>query len=585
MNILNIITLLFCVLIILFFIRENKINYLFLIISIIIVSIPAIIKPNAITFGHDLWMHLYRIKGLVLNFTEFNIPYRINNYTFNSYGSQEPIFYPYLMLIIPSIIIKIFNISIISSLNATIILINTLSGIFMYKCVFNIYKNKTKALIASVFYILALYRVGNIYTRNAFGEMFAMAFIPIYIYSLYELLYGNYNKYKYFIVGSSLIFMSHILSTVFAILLFVLLFILNIKKIITDKKRLITILKSIIIIIIMNAWYLFPLIYEYFNIYVITPFKTEKNPIAWQNFNILSYLKIFYNHETYNGIGINILIGLIFVFIYYIKKIFSRFKFNFNFNFNHELFIILTLILIFMFIPYENLNKIFLVNKLVNKMQFSFRLLILFIPILSILFSYTIDELIKNKKILLFFVFFISIISTGSYLYNVVNNGYFKYDDSDYIYINEYCLGETSLNKNYYLESSDTLDEDLFTNDILSSKNITVSNIKKMHNGISIDYIINTESDESFIEFPIFAYPNYVAYDENKNRLKIHKGFNNKIKINTNKKNGAIKVIQQELSFWLIGDLLTLILILYFVFLEIKIIYKKFFKIFLFKTY
>ncbi len=559
MNWLILITILFCFTFCFYVCRENKFYVILLIIAIFIVSMPSILYPNALVFGHDLWMHINRIKGLVLNLSEFNIPYRINNWTFQTYGSQEPIFYPYMMLIIPSIIVKFFNQSIITVFNATFIIVNTLSALCMYFCVDKIYKNKNKAIISAIFYTLLIYRIGNIYTRNAFGEMFAMTFMPIYIYGAYELLFRDYEKYKYFVIGSTLIFMSHILSTVLAMILFSLMFTLNVFEILKNKKRVFFIFKSIVFIFLINSWYLFPFIYEHYNIFVVTPFKTELNPVAWQNFDINYFFKVFYNNQEYRGLGINIIISFLLVIIYYIKKIHIKFKFDSEF----KLFIILILSLIFMLIPYDNISKVFLINKLVNRMQFSFRMLIIFLPILSMLFAYAIDELINCKKIILIFVFCISILGAGSYLFDVLKNGNYKFDDTDYVYINEYCLGETTLNKNYYSEKEDELDKDLFTNDVLTSANIKINTTSKLKNGMKVKYNVNNNDDGSYIEFPIFAYPSFVAFDENNNVLEIKKGFNNKVRVIPNKKSGEIIVKQREILFFLLGDFLSIFFIFF----------------------
>ena len=74
---------------------------------------------------------------------------------------------------------------------------------------------------------------------------------------------------------------------------------------------------------------------------------------------------------------------------------------------------------------------------------------------------------------------------------------------------------------------------------------------------------VNNNDDGSYIEFPIFAYPSFVAFDENNNVLEIKKGFNNKVRVIPNKKSGEIIVKQREILFFLFGDFLSIFFIFF----------------------
>ena len=83
----------------------------------------------------------------------------------------------------------------------------------MYAAAKRLFQNRWAATCASVLYTLSAYRVMDVYTRVAVGEAMAMAFFPLFIVGLYEVLFGDAKCWRMLALSACGIFLSHMLST------------------------------------------------------------------------------------------------------------------------------------------------------------------------------------------------------------------------------------------------------------------------------------------------------------------------------------------------------------------------------------
>lgn len=74
--------------------------------------------------------------------------------------------------------------------------------------------SREAALCASILYIFAIYRLEDLYIRLMVGEMLAMAFLPVFLLGLYEVVLGDQRRWPVLVLGATLVFSSHLLSTV-----------------------------------------------------------------------------------------------------------------------------------------------------------------------------------------------------------------------------------------------------------------------------------------------------------------------------------------------------------------------------------
>lgn len=207
-----------------------KYYFIIAIISFFICS-PLLIGHSQ---GHDAIYHLSRTVGTEIAVKEGQIPPLIASNFVNDFGYSWNIFYPpfpnYVMMLI-----KIFTHSYVQALNILIFLTVLISGIAMFNLMKKITKSDKMALLTASIYLLAPYRLVDIYIRGALGEVLAFAFIPIVFNGLYNILEDNGKRHYLLAIGAIGLLLSHNISTLLTIIAAVIYLLLNIKKVFNKK--------------------------------------------------------------------------------------------------------------------------------------------------------------------------------------------------------------------------------------------------------------------------------------------------------------------------------------------------------------
>ena len=144
-------------------ITSNKKNILiFLLIATFITSFSLLLSK--MYWGHDLVFHLSRIRAIKDNLNLGVVGgYMYPNYL-DGYGYGNPLFYPDIFLYIPAII-SYLGLSILSSYKLFLVLINFLTFLTMYITIKSITGNKKSAIVSSIMYGCASYKLIDMYTR------------------------------------------------------------------------------------------------------------------------------------------------------------------------------------------------------------------------------------------------------------------------------------------------------------------------------------------------------------------------------------------------------------------------------------
>jgi len=119
------------------------------------------------------------------------------------YGYGYPQFIYYSPL--PYYVMEIFHLGglqIIDSVKAGIILGFLLSGLAMYLLGRSLWGN-LGGVVAAVFYVYAPYHASDIYTRGAMGEFWALVFLPLVFWAIYEFVQTEKKKYMIFLALST----------------------------------------------------------------------------------------------------------------------------------------------------------------------------------------------------------------------------------------------------------------------------------------------------------------------------------------------------------------------------------------------
>ena len=129
-------------------IKEKKwIHYLIILIVGLLIGTPFF--WSQIRETHDGWLHLIRVVGLDLSFSQGEYPFLIAPFICRNFGYSMAAFYPPIVTYIPYLIGLIAN-SFHIGLKIFAVLTIIFSGIFMYNFIEEATKNKGISFLAAV---------------------------------------------------------------------------------------------------------------------------------------------------------------------------------------------------------------------------------------------------------------------------------------------------------------------------------------------------------------------------------------------------------------------------------------------------
>lgn len=369
--------------------EKEIINYILIIIASIIISIP-LANKNLNIYRDDGIQHICRIIGTEQTLADKQFLPMIMSNLCNNFGYSWNIFYSPLTAYM-SVMFRIFNFSYVNCLKLCMFVIVLLSGLTMYKLTLRITKNKKLATLASIIYILAPYRITDMYIRTALAELASFIFIPIVFEGLYIIVNEEKKSYKLALGAAGLILTHQVIAMYTAIICFAYL-IVFFKKL---KSK--TVLKNIgvnlLFCILMTSFYWVGLLQHYFSTSyeVFVPGRMEREEVLIFYKAKFSQLFITNSEQTMiYAIGLLSVIGLVLTPIAY-KKIPEEYKKTYMF------FLITVVILIGMTLsifPFEKLPQA------LTMLQFTFRLF----TFTSFFFAFVVATnfaiLIKNFKTL-----------------------------------------------------------------------------------------------------------------------------------------------------------------------------------------
>jgi len=318
----------------------------------------------------------------------------------NNFGYSWNIFYSPLTAYAP-LIFKIFNFTFTNCLKIFIFAVTLLSGITMYTFMMNVTKNKNVSLLSSILYVLAPYRITDMYIRIAVAELASFVFIPIIFDGLYSVLKEEKLSFK-LIWGTVGLILTHTVITMYMAIICLLYLVFNIKKLKSVKVIRILVISLVFISLITSFYWVGLLQHHNATSYeVFVPGRMEVG-------NKLEYYKtefyqLFHTNKDQTmiyAIGLVTVLGLVLTPIAWknVEKDYKR---------TYVLFLIFGIILIIMtltFFPFEKLPSIF------KMIQFTFRLYEFTAFFFAFVAGINYGIIIKNFKI--FDVIVLTIIST-----------------------------------------------------------------------------------------------------------------------------------------------------------------------------
>lgn len=237
--------------------QESRRDALVLVGAALFASMPLL--WGGVYDGHDIFFHLNRIEGIAAGLRCGQFPVRIHASTLLGYGYAAPQFYPELFLYIPALL-RCLGVSLAGSVVVFEMAINMATALVCYASARRVLGRRDLALGASVLYTLCIYRIVNLYTRATLGESLAMIFFPLLIWAMLEVLTRDLRKWPLLALAMTGIFMSHLLSTLFASAFCALAALICVRRLIREPKRILAIVKAALLTALCSVWFLVPML-------------------------------------------------------------------------------------------------------------------------------------------------------------------------------------------------------------------------------------------------------------------------------------------------------------------------------------
>ena len=524
------------------------------IIILVIVAASPCFLFNIMPLGIDNAANSGRIFLLAECIKKLDFPIYVNHNTFNGYGSLDFIFYPYGSIILPSLI-QILTNNLILTTNIYISLIIIVQIYIVYistKCIFN---DNNTSTVSAILFILSYINIWNIYYRGGYYEALAISFIPLTIAGVYKTFYSSKfeDKSIYVVVGITGILQAHVVTSVFYIVMLMLILVFTLPMYIKKIKLL---FKNITIILLLNIWYIYPFIKSYIveNINISTnmqllPIQSvlgifNKIPMTIHSISLnpIQIYKAFENTFSLTELVLVLIyISLLFIRI---KSVDTDLTYNYAFRFSIFMFFVFILHCINYTQCFVKFCNLFFLNKFFALEQFNYRELERAMPFYVFSISPMIVDIFNTKVRRIILILILAL--TSSYIFAQQfldpSNNYFIRKDSKYL------LYTVNSNKEIY----DIIHNNWMIADYIPSSYDGTELLKKIDTNCNIDNVIIEEkkcefdflSDnnvkKSFI-LPYFKYYGYKAYlnGEKYNGISEHNG---KIELTTNLQNGHFKI-------------------------------------------
>lgn len=243
--------------------------------AFVIVTAGVLLSCITAVFGYDILpdyqdklFHLRRLAALAQTLKSGYFPARIYFVMNQGTGYAMPVFYPDMFLYPPSFLVNI-GVPLGIAYDIYVILVNAVTGIITYLSVKDLLKGeKIAAAITSFVYVLSVYRLTDVYIRDAAGEYTAMAALPFVICSFVRIYRGDDKEsgIRGVLRNASLLGLSmallaetHILTTMMAAAFLMICAVILIVSTVR-KRNIITLILSVLIFLGLSAFTLVPMI-------------------------------------------------------------------------------------------------------------------------------------------------------------------------------------------------------------------------------------------------------------------------------------------------------------------------------------
>lgn len=239
--------------------RQRRQTLLLLGAAVLLASLPCLREDAPLAL--DTEFHAARIMNLADGLRAGQFPVRVGGFSYNGYGAVTSVFYPDTFLY-PAALMSLAGASTAYILNALSVAIGALTAWTMYTAAKRMLGGRKEALCAAILYVLAKYRLRDMYYTFMVGEMLAMAFLPLFLLGLWEVLEGEPKRWPVLALAAAAIFRSHMVATLLCALVALAACVAFARRIVRQG-RLRPLLKACALVLLLSVNRLVPLIDVY----------------------------------------------------------------------------------------------------------------------------------------------------------------------------------------------------------------------------------------------------------------------------------------------------------------------------------
>ena len=551
------------------FLKKNIYIFLGLAVAVIVSSLGVL--DREVHYGHDLLFHMARIAGVrdgirsAVKAGQF--PVRIQPGWTNGYGYAVSIFYGDIFLYFPAIL-TFLKIPMTTAYQIYVVSVNAGTALTAYFCFKQISKDKYIAAACSVIYTLSMYRICNLYVRAAVGEYTAMVFYPVIVLGMWKILdrgeekKEGQNGWLILTVGMTGIIQTHVLSCVMAAFFILLVCVVTARSVLR-KEILLPLIKSVCATICLNAAFLIPFLdYSREDLDVFQ----DIDFYGIQGGGLTLYDLFAWTTKGAGTVGgayaerIPVTLGSTAVLIILLGLIVlsqnTQWKEKEKANIIGSLILaVLAAVMTLRVFPWNSLEKIGLLHRLVGTLQFPFRFMAVCMVLVSLsacLLFGVCKRRINNRN---HFMIFLACFCFLSIWQSMEFTDRFMKESEEFPHLEVMNLHESVFNDLYHYVG--TNEKDMYDHSDIEG-DVLITDWEREGNVFTIT--CRTKDDASMI-LPLAYYPDYQCKDmATGEAYETFRGTNNRLAVSMPAEyEGTVRVSFREPWFWRLSEAVSLV--------------------------
>ncbi len=535
---------------------------------VIVVSYPALFMVMA--KGHDLDFHLMRAEGIRQDLSLSQIPVRMQSSWIDGYGYPVSILYGDLFLYLLAFF-RFCRIAIMPAYRLFVVCINTATVVIAYNSFKVVFRKKETALVSTVLYTTAAYRLVDEYVRSAVGETLTIVFLPAVVACMSVILKSDEVRIRrrasvvLAIVLTSITCAHTLTTSMLGVVIapgFIAALFVFCKK--GDRlKRFGDLVLAGIVTAFLAAFFIVPFLDFYMNAGIGFALETGEN-IQGEGLTLFEFLNFFGNPfggegsdiQKTPGIAMMLILACAIIFIA-VSAVRKRYRRDFRRIVFETAFAIVLMFMTSRIFPWNFIENNVPFGGILTAIEFPMRYMAFVIVFLAMLggdMFNVLNETSGRKAVAA-----VTAVAALMCVYNVVN----------------LCICNTGYGKKALFMNTEDLGRwDYYAMDF-QLKNTTVDDLDLglKYEGLLSMEVVSRDSndwmiacvsgpDYGWIQLPVFAYPYYHATDvENpSNVFEIHEGANRTVGVLLPANySGIVHVYWGEPGFWKVCEVISLI--------------------------